>query len=224
MKQMIYVVEDDSALKELYAYSLESEFDCRCFDDAPALSEALEAQKPDLIILDIMLPGADGFDILRNLKTNKTYAGIPVIMVSSKGEEILKVKGLNMGADDYIPKPFGILELIARIKANLRKVAQSEIEDVIYKDIRIDRSKHQIHINGQQIKTTLKEYDLLLLLITNPEKVQDREKIFSVVWGSSFIGETRTMDIHIKVLRKKLVQARSAVEIQTVRGVGYMAL
>ena len=222
MKQTIFTVEDDAALQELYTYSLENEFDCRCSDDGESFFNALSKSIPDLILLDIMLPGDDGFMILSRLKADKSTSHIPVIMVSAKGEEISKVKGLNMGADDYIAKPFGILELVARIKATLRKNNKISIESITYKDVVIDFSRHRITANGRQIQTTLKEYNLLCLLCGNAEKIQERETIFSEVWGINFVGETRTLDIHIKQLRKKLSEAESEVTIQTIRGVGYM--
>jgi two-component system alkaline phosphatase synthesis response regulator PhoP len=222
MKQTIFAVEDDTALQELYTYSLENEFDCRCFDDGESFFAVLLKDIPDLILLDIMLPGDDGFTILSRLKADKKTAHIPVIIVSAKGEEISKVKGLNMGADDYIAKPFGVLELVARIKANLRKNSKTAVENIIYKDMTIDFAKHQITVNGKQIQTTLKEYNLLCLLCENAEKVQEREVIFNEVWGDNFIGETRTLDIHIKELRRKLSEAESKAAIQTIRGVGYM--
>ena len=222
MKQTIFVVEDEAALQELYTYTLESEFRCRCFDNGKLLFKALANETPDLILLDIMLPGDDGLEILSRLKSSKSTKQIPVIMVSAKGEEISKVKGLNLGADDYIAKPFGVLELVARIKANLRKSGKSALLRTAYKDIVIDYSKHRITVNGKQIQTTPKEYNLLCLLCENAERVQERESIFNAVWGDGFIGETRTLDIHIKELRKKLTQVESAAVIQTIRGVGYM--
>ena len=226
MKQVIFTVEDDAAIQELYTYSLENEFDCRCFDDGVALYDAIKKETPDLILLDIMLPGDDGFAILSRLKTDKSTSHIPVIMVSAKGEEVSKVKGLNMGADDYIAKPFGVLELVARIKANLRKGGDakggSNKGSAGYKDIAIEHLKRRITINGAQIQTTLKEYNLLCLLCENAERVQERDVIFNEVWGESFVGESRTLDIHIKELRKKLSGAGSEASIQTIRGVGYM--
>ena len=224
MKQRIFVVEDDAALQELYMYSFENDFDCRTFNEGASFFAALQSALPDLILLDIMLPGADGFTILSRLKADNATSHIPVIMVSAKGEEISKVKGLNMGADDYIAKPFGVLELMARIKANLRKNSKTMAENVVCKDITIDNSKHRITIAGTQIQTTLKEYNLLRFLCENAEKVQTREVIFNSVWGDGFIGETRTLDIHIKELRKKLAEAKSGVVIQTIRGVGYMLI
>jgi len=224
MRHLIYAVEDDAALRELYAYSLENEFDCRCFDDGKTFFNALPDKTPDLILLDLMIPGDDGFTVLSRLKSEKTTAQIPVIIVSAKGEEISKVKGLNMGADDYITKPFGVLELAARIKANLRKNIRQDAENIIYKDIRIDAGKHQITIGNKPVQTTLKEYNLLSLLCENAGKVQKREIIFSGVWGENYIGETRTLDIHIKELRKKLAENSSETAIQTIKGVGYMLI
>ena len=223
MRRRIFVVEDDAALQELYTYTLENEFDCFCFGNGISFFDALGAQNPDLVLLDIMLPGDDGFAILSRLKTENTTAHIPVIMISAKGEEISKVKGLNWGADDYIAKPFGVLELVARIKANLRKNGNAT-EGIAYKDIAIDLSKHQISVNGNYIQTTLKEFNLLCLLCKKAEKVQEREDIFLKVWGDSFMGETRTLDIHIRELRKKLGDSASEAEIKTIRGVGYMLI
>jgi two-component system alkaline phosphatase synthesis response regulator PhoP len=214
-------VEDDAALRELYTYSLENEFDCGCFCDGAEFFAALEKTLPDLILLDIMLPCEDGFSILSRLKNEKNFAKIPVIMVSAKGDEVSKVKGLNCGADDYISKPFGVLELIARIKANLRKNISAN-EKIIFKDIEINFSKHKISANGKILQTTLKEFNLLVHLCKNSENVQSRERIFKEVWGDDFIGETRTLDIHIKELRKKLHEANCEAEIKTIRGVGYV--
>ena len=223
MKHMIFAVEDDASLQELYQFSLENDFDCRCFDDGESFFDAFSKRSiPDLILLDIMLPGDDGFAILARLKENNKTAHIPVIMVSAKGDEVAKVRGLNMGADDYIAKPFGVLELIARIKANLRKSGKETSNSFQYKDIFIDHNKHQITVNDMQIQMTLKEYNLLCYLCKNYQKVQIRSVLFEEVWGENFIGESRTLDIHIKELRKKLSEAGSEVVINTIRGVGYM--
>ena len=222
MKQTIFAVEDDAAIQELYTFSLENDFDCRCFDDGESFFTALANCHPDLVLLDIMLPGDDGFSILSRLKGETPTAYIPVIIVSAKGEEISKVKGLNLGADDYIAKPFGVLELVARVKANLRKNDNAAAKSTAYKDIIIDFSRHSVIVNGRPLQTTLKEYSLLCLLCANAEKVLEREAIFNQVWGNGFIGETRTLDTHIKKLRKKLSEAESVAAIQTIRGVGYM--
>ena len=223
MKKLIYAVEDDAAIRELYTYTLENEFECVCFENSELFFKAVSKRKPNIILLDVMLPGEDGFSILPRLKTDKNTANIPVIMVSAKGDEMSKVKGLNFGAEDYISKPFGVLELVARIKANLRKnILPTQTENIFFKDIKIDAEKHLITVNEKAIQTTLKEYNLLSLLCRNAEKVQQREMIFFEIWGDDFIGETRTLDIHIKELRKKLAAADSQAEIKTVRGVGYI--
>ena len=221
MKPIIYVVEDDPALQELYTYTLESDFDCHSFDDGRSFFASLAQVKPALVLLDIMLPDDDGFSILSKLKADKATAEIPVIMVSAKDSEMSKVKGLNMGADDYMTKPFSVLELVARVNANLRKRAKPT-SNVVYADIDIDLAKHQVSVNGAPIQTTLKEFTLLRLLCENADRVMEREAIFAHVWGESFIGETRTLDIHIKELRRKLAEAGSAVAIKTIRGVGYI--
>ena len=221
MKPEIFIVEDDLSIQELYRLALENEFVCSCFENGRDFFSSLKSRLPDLILLDIMLPGENGYELLVRLKSDRSTASIPVIMVSAKGEEIDKVKGLNSGADDYISKPFGVLELTARIKANLRKNTPSA-ENLRYKDIIIDQHKHQIIINNTVIPTTLKEYNLLKLLTENANTVQCRDSIFSLIWGSDFMGETRTLDIHIKELRKKLASVNSQASIQTIRGVGYI--
>lgn len=219
MKKLIYVVEDDSAIQELYTYTLENDFACQCFGCGKSFFLTVAKKKPDLVLLDVMLPGEDGFAILARFKENNP--DIPAIMVSAKGDEISKVKGLNLGASDYIAKPFGVLELVARVKANLR-TQPAATGNLAYKDIVIDDEKHQISVGGAAVQTSLKEYNLLVLLCKNAGKVQLRDTIFAEVWGENFMGETRTLDIHIKELRKKL--ANSQAEITTVRGVGYMLI
>jgi two-component system alkaline phosphatase synthesis response regulator PhoP len=221
MKNLIYAVEDDAAIRELYTYTLENDFDFDCFECAELFFDAVPGRKPDLVLLDVMLPGEDGFAVLSRLKANKNTAGIPVIMVSAKGDEIFKVKGLNAGADDYISKPFGVMELVARIKANLRKHI-CETKNILFKDISIDSEKHIITVNSQNIQATLKEYNLLSFLCENAEKVQSREIIFFKVWSDDCVGETRTLDAHINELRKKLAAAQSKATIKTIRGVGYI--
>jgi len=217
VKTLIYAVDDEESIRELYSVALDNAgYDCVTFDCAAALYAALEKNRPSLILLDIMMAGEDGFAALENLKSGR-FCDIPVIMVSAKGEEISKVKGLNMGADDYIAKPFGVLELIARINANLRKT--TAYMPLNYKGVSIDEGKHEVTVNGKTAPLTLKEYGLLKVLIQNVGVVVPREKILSSVWGEDYFGESRTLDIHIASLRKIL--SGSGVEIVTVRGVGY---
>ena len=221
MSTRIYVVEDDPALQELYSYSLEGEYDCTTFGDSASFFAQMAKALPQLIILDVMLPNQDGFAILTQLKSSPATENIPVIMVSAKEDEMSKVKGLNLGAADYMAKPFGVLELIARIKANLRK-APKAAKVVAFKDIVIDPQKHQITVAGTPIHTGSKEYNLLSLLCQHGDTVLEREDIFAKVWDEHFMGETRTLDIHIKELRRKLADANSQAEIKTIRSVGYM--
>ena len=221
-KPLIYAVDDESSIRELYSCALESSgFEAVCFEDARQLFSALASRLPDLILLDIMLEGMDGFEILKAIRSNQTTSAIPVIMVSAKGEEVSKVKGLNLGADDYIAKPFGVLELGARINANLRK--RNNVQPFVqssYKDILVDDKTHTISIGNAPLTLTLKEYELLKLLVSNAPNIVSREEIFRCVWGENYCGETRTLDMHIASLRK--IISESSAYIDTVRGVGYI--
>lgn len=213
----IWCVEDDSAINELYACVFESYgFEYRIFESGESFFESLKEEIPDLVLLDVMLPGEDGFEIISKIKSNPILSGLAVIFVSAKGDELSRVKGLNLGADDYIQKPFSVLELVARINANLR-IRKTDIKEIKYKDIEIDTEKHQVKINGEIQELPRKEYSLLLYLTKNATKTMIREQIFKEVWGEEFMGETRTLDMHIKALRNRLKK----VEITTVRGVGF---
>lgn len=216
--KLIYAVDDEKSIREVYSYALRSAgFEEQCFSCFAELAAAVEKRKPDLILLDIMLDGEDGYEILKILRNKADTEDIPVIMVSAKTTEIDKVKGLDLGADDYISKPFGVMELLARIKAKLRTVKPKNTA-IKYKDIVIDDGKHEVTVNGELVTLTLKQYDLLKLLAQNVEKVMLRDELLDKVWGENY-GETRTLDIHIGDLRKVL--KNSAAEISTVRGVGY---
>ena len=218
MKTLIFAVDDEAPIRELYAALLRSAgFDYACFSSAEELFLALVSTKPALILLDIMLEKMDGYAILEKLKGNKDTKDIPVIMVSAKGEEISKVKGLDLGASDYIAKPFGVLELVARIKANIRKTVDYSTHE--YADILIDDGKHEVYVNGEKITLTLKGYELLKLLVSRAPNVVSREAMMREVWGEDYLGETRTIDIHVSTLRKAL--SGSASSIKMVRGVGY---
>lgn len=219
--KLIYAVDDEENIRELYSCALSGAgFSVKTFEDGKSLFSALKLTIPALIMLDIMLDGADGYEILAELKEEERTKNIPVIMVSAKGEEISKVKGLNLGADDYIGKPFGVLELIARVNAVLRRTSVEAQKSLRFKDVEIDEEKHEVRINGAKKELTLKEYNLLKLLVSKAETVVKREEIFSKVWGEDFFGETRTLDIHVASLRKILES--SSAEISTVRGVGYI--
>lgn len=215
---LIYAVDDENSIREVYRYALISAgFTPECFSCGEELFIAIKKSLPKLIILDIMLDGEDGYEILSRLKASPKTANIPVIMVSAKTTEIDKVRGLDLGADDYISKPFGVLELIARIKAKLRKTIP--VAKVIsYKGITINDDERTVTINGKVKELTLKQYELLKLLVSEPQKVLQRDDILDKVWGENY-GETRTLDIHVGALRK--IIADSGAKIATVRGVGY---
>ncbi len=215
---LIYAVDDETSIREVYRYALISAgFTPECFSCGEELFIAIEKSLPRLIILDIMLDGEDGYEILSRLKASPKTANVPVIMVSAKTTEIDKVRGLDLGADDYISKPFGVLELIARIKAKLRK--STPVANVIsYKGITINDDERTVTINGKVKELTLKQYELLKLLVSEPQKVLPRDDILDKVWGENY-GETRTLDIHVGTLRK--IIADSGAKIATIRGVGY---
>jgi len=223
MKNLIYVVEDEPSIRTLYTLIIEgANMDVKTFENGNDMFLALLKEIPNLFILDIMLEGQDGFQILETLRKKESTKDIPIIMVSAKGEELDKVKGLNLGADDYIEKPFGVLELVARIKSKLKNQTIEKNTILNYKDILIDENKHTIYIKNISLKLTLKEYNFLKLLVENPERVLSREEILNKVWGDNFLGETRTIDIHMKEIRKKLLTNNSEAFVETVRGVGYI--
>lgn len=219
---MIFCVEDDSNIRELVVYTLSSTgLEARGFENGNDLLKALEVETPpELILLDIMLPGEDGLSILKKMKSSAKTCDIPVIMVTAKGAEYDIVIGLDAGADDYIKKPFGMMELISRVKAVLRRtkiVKRSEIYQA--GSLKIDLEKHEVTVNGENTILTLKEFELLRHLIQNKGIVLTRSRLLEEIWGFDFEGETRTLDVHIRSLRAKLGEAGEL--IQTVRGVGY---
>lgn len=224
MLSTIYVVEDDEAIRELLKCTLETtNMEYSGFEEADSFFKALSSKKPDLILLDIMLPKRDGFSILQELKQSSQTKDIPVIMLTARSKEWDKVKGLEGGADDYITKPFGVLELIARIKAVLRRGENREksksAEVIELNGIMLDKSRHIVEIEGKNIELTFKEFELLRVLMENSGIVLNREKLLDIVWGFEYTGETRTVDMHIKTLRQKLGQ--HAKNIITIRGIGY---
>ena len=217
---MIYYVEDESNIRDLVVYTLKaSGFEAQGFEDSGDFWPAMKAQKPELIILDVMLPGEDGLTILKRLRSSPVTADIPVVMATAKGSEYDKVIGLDGGADDYLAKPFGMMEMVSRIKAVLRRTAPKQAKVISYGGITLDEGKHTVTVNKTPVSLTLKEYEILKLLIDNPGQVFTREILLSDIWGIDFTGETRTVDVHIGTLRTNLAEAGDLIE--TVRGVGY---
>lgn len=221
MNRLIYIVEDDTAIKELESYALiNSEFSVQGFERGKELFDALTKKIPALILLDIMLPDEDGIHILKKIRSTMAYRDIPVIMVTAKTTEIDAVKGLDMGADDYITKPFGVMELVSRVKAVLRRTQKAEHQQIlIYKNIVIDEAQHKVFVDDEEIELTYKEYEVLKLLIINKGIVLTRDKIMETIWGYDFEQGNRTVDVHIQSLRKKIKDA--GVHIKTIRNVGY---
>ncbi len=218
---MIYCVEDDNSIRGLVIYSLNSAgFDAAGFSDGESLFAALADELPELILLDIMLPGEDGLTILKKLRNDARTARIPIIMETAKGEEYDRVIGLDAGADDYLSKPFGMMEMVSRVKALLRRTAGAGDSAVLRNGrLTLNNEEHTVLLDGERITLTLKEYELLRLFMEHLGKVYSREKLFDSVWGADTIGETRTVDVHIGTLRTKLGECGGYIE--TVRGVGY---
>jgi len=215
----IFYVEDDTNIRELVEYTLKSSgFTVEGFELAESFFGGIKNEKPDLILLDIMLPDKDGVSILRELRTTPDLKNIPVIMLTAKSSQLDKIKGLDEGADDYITKPFDIIELISRIKAVLRRTKREE-DKITYKDIVLDKKMHLLLVDGNEITLTFKEFELLYHLLLNKGIVLGRDKLMNLVWGTDFEGETRTVDVHIRTLRQKL--GACGEYIKTVRNVGY---
>ncbi|MDD6720148.1 MAG: response regulator transcription factor [Lactobacillus porci] len=217
----IWCVEDDESIREIEMYTLQTmNFKTQGFEDGESFFKALKEKKPDLVILDLMLPDEDGSDILRRIRGNSATKELPVIIASAKTAEYDKVKNLDSGADDYLTKPFGMMEMVSRVKAVLRRTQRREEKDRIERDgIKILLKRHEVFVDGEEIELTLKEYGLLKLLITHPETVFSREEIMDQIWETGFYGETRTVDVHVRTLRQKL--GKAGKHIETVRGVGY---
>ncbi|MGN1343534.1 MAG: response regulator transcription factor [Traorella sp.] len=218
----IYIVEDDQNIREIETFALKnSGYTVFDFENAKAFYKKTEDKLPDLVVLDIMLPDEDGLSIVKKLRQRVETRNIPVILVSAKTSEIDRVKGLDMGADDYLCKPFGVMELISRVKALLRRSNYSENEKFFsLRDIFMDDEKRCVYVKDESVELTYKEYELLKLLLINNGIVLTREKLMEKVWGTDFEGESRTLDMHIKTLRQKLKEAGSY--IKTIRNVGYM--
>lgn len=220
---IIYVVEDDESILKLMEYALKSKgYEVRCFESGAEFFKALLEQKPHLILLDIMLPDIDGLEILKKLKSHREYEDIWTMMITAKNTEFDIISALDLGADDYLKKPFSVLELLSRVNAMGRRLKKGENrEDTLeFQGIVMDNLRRKVSIDGHEVDFTFKEFELLKYLILNKEIVLSREKLLEYIWGYDYEGETRTVDMHIKLLRDKLGQRRDY--IKTIRGVGYM--
>lgn len=219
---MIYCLEDDQSIRDIEIYTLkQTGYEAVGFSNSADFFMALKKEKPELILLDIMLPDEDGVTVLKKIRTKEETKNIPVIMASAKGSEFDKINALDLGADDYLAKPFGMMEMVSRVRAVLRRVSKSskEDKDIQLCGIKLIPSRHEVYVNEEKIDLTLKEYELLKLLISYPGIVFTREQLLNSVWGTEYDGETRTVDVHIRTLRQKLKDAEN--HISTIRGVGY---
>ena len=218
---MIWCVDDDNTIRDIEVYTLtQTSFEAKGFADGISMLEALKTEKPELIVLDIMLPGKDGVEILKEIRSNPETRKIPVIMATAKGTEMDKIQGLDTGADDYLVKPFGVMEMVSRIKAVLRRCEPDEKEEVLsIGKITLSDKEHLVIVNGEKVVLTFKEFEILKLFMSNPGIVFSRDKLLSEVWEIDYLGESRTVDMHIKTLRQKLGDAGALIE--TVIGVGY---
>ena len=219
---LIYVVEDDNDILEVETFALKnSNYEVKGFSNAKDFFKAVEEKAPSLAVLDVMLPDEDGLQIVQKLRAMPKVSQIPIIMVTARTTEIDKVKGLDMGADDYLTKPFGVMELIARVKALLRRSGTHEDKKLLSLDsLSMDDEKHAVYVNDSHCELTFKEYELLKMFLENIGIVLTRESIMNRIWGTDYSGETRTVDMHIKTLRQKLGEAGN--RIKTIRNVGYM--
>ena len=218
---MIWCIDDDNTIREIEVYTLEQTgFTARGFADGVSMLEALKTEIPELIVLDIMMPELDGIEVLKRLRSDPKYKDIPVIMATAKGTEMDKIGGLNSGADDYLVKPFGVMEMVARVNAVLRRTTKAEpIDDITVGAITLKEKEHKVIADSKKIELTHKEFEMLKFFMLNPGMVFSRDKLMSEIWGVDYICETRTVDMHIKTLRQKLGNAGG--QIKTVIGVGY---
>ena len=225
MKELIYFVEDDENIAELLEATLSlNGYQNKGFYEPLSMLKELAITKPDLIILDLMLPNMNGYDVLKYIKDSQNLADIPVIILSAKSSEIDIVKGLDLGASDYMTKPFGVLELSSRIKANLGKVVKKSISEDVFsvRELQLDDTKHQCTLQGEIIKLTVTEYEIVKVLVKNAGTVMTRNKILNIIWGYENLAETRTLDMHIKSIREKFTKVTMDLYIETVRGIGYI--
>lgn len=218
---LIYIVEDDTNIREIETIALRnSGYTVAAFETAKDFYRKVEERMPDLVLLDVMLPDESGYEIVKKIRKTPTTRKLPVIMVTAKTQEIDMIKGLDDGADDYIKKPFSVMELISRVKALLRRTLSEDTKLLVLDELRIDHERHVVHVGEKAVELTFKEYELLRLLVSNVGVVMSRENIMIHVWGTDFEGESRTVDMHIKTLRQKL--GDMGARIKTVRNVGYV--
>lgn len=214
----IYIVEDDPQISELESYALQSSgFETAVFSEGSSFFHALNRETPALVLLDVMLPGESGLDILKRLRSQADTASLPVILVTAKSSELDTVRGLDLGADDYIAKPFGVMELVSRVKARTRNQRKTSV--LSYESISVCEESRSVSVSGTTVELTFKEYELLLILMRNAGRVLSRDQIMERIWGFDYSGSSRTLDMHIKTLRQKLGESGRA--IQTIRNVGY---
>ncbi len=218
---MIFCVEDDVSIRDIEVYTLQSTgFEAKGFEDGISFWQALQKEKPELVILDIMLPEMDGMEILKKMKKDNELKEIPIIMATAKGEEYDKIQGLDFGADYYLVKPFGVMELVSCVKAVLRRCKPKQVDHLLKTgDLIVNIEEHIVTISGKRILLTLKEFEILRLFLSHPGIVYTRETLFNEIWGMDYCGETRTVDMHIRTLRQKLGSYGEMIE--TVRGIGY---
>ena len=218
---MIWCVEDDASIRDIEVYALQSTgFEAKGFEDGLVFWNALQEQTPELVVLDVMLPGLDGIELLRRMKSSPSLSGIPVVMATAKGAEYDKIQGLDLGADYYLTKPFGVMELVSCVKAVLRRCQPEKASNVLESGgVQLNLDEHTVTANGQRVELTYKEFEVLRLFLQHPGMAFTRDQLMEKVWGTDYYGETRTVDMHIRTLRQKL--GASGEHIETVRGVGY---
>ena len=218
---MIWCVEDDSSIRDIELYALNSTgFEAKGFEDGTSFWNALKNEKPELVVLDVMLPGMDGIELLSKMKESTVYKEIPVILATAKGQEYDRIRGLDLGADDYIVKPFSIMEMVSRVKAVLRRCKPQQTEEILkIDDLIVNLKEHTVNIENQRIALTYKEFELLRLFLSHQGMVYTREQLFSQVWDMDYMGDSRTLDSHIRSLRHKLGTYGKLIE--TIRNVGY---
>ena len=218
---MIWCVEDDASIRDIEVYALQSTgFEAKGFEDGTSFWEALRTERPELVVLDVMLPGIDGMELLRRMRADAALSDIPVVMATAKGAEYDKIRGLDLGADYYLTKPFGVMELVSCVKAVLRRCKPKAQEHILKADgLEVNLDEHTVTGDGEKIVLTYKEFELLKLFLSNPGTAFTRDKLMEEVWSTDYCGETRTVDMHIRTLRQKL--GRFGERIKTVRGVGY---